>query len=276
MGADLKQIKLRMKTVDSMMHVTAAMKLMSSSMIKKAEDNYKKYQQYYNVVSDIFKQLDFYRINYNQIKKSDLARDVIFIIESDRGLAGGFNVAVEREFHAIDNHHNAVIIPIGKKACSFVESNGLKSDMYIESSEKPDLKLLSEFISRITQDIKDGKVSNVFLVTTKYRNPLIHNPSVINLFGDESDLAKEDLFDFDIEPGFNDLYFGFLNQYLLTSLKSFIYESYLSEQHARHNAMQTATENAEEMLEDLNLSYNRARQNTITQEITEIVAGAQL
>lgn len=269
---DIKQIRNRIKSVDSTLHITKAMKLVASSKIKRAEDNFRSLSFYSDSVGETMRGLLSGECKDSPfVTPANAAAPVCYImIEADRGLAGGYNSQINKLFEAQEGEKT--VIPIGKRACDYCSRRGIEAPLSFSSSEHIDNDGITAVADFISEAMENGEISGVKILYTKYRNALVQQAEVKELLPLKADAASPSLTEY--EPSREAVLDYAVPMYLSTTVRSAVRESFLCEQYARRNAMDSATENATDMIDSLSLQYNRARQNSITQEITEIVAGA--
>lgn len=277
MGADIKAIRARIKSVDSTKHITKAMQLVASSKIKKASNKMEASRFYRQVMLDAFADLSAEKSRYS-VQRDKSLPVLYIIIAGDRGLAGGYNNNIFRSSGTV-LRDNDLILPIGKRAVEYYSRRAKVIADKFTSVERFD-SVCSAEVARLVRDMYDEeKISAVCLVYTRFESMLSQSPEIIHLLplgkdesgvmvGEKSNALVE------YEPSAEEVLAAVIPEYISGVLYSATAESYASELAARRNAMDTATKNADEMLDELSLSYNRARQGAITQEITEIVAGA--
>ncbi len=265
MGADTKALRTRIKSVDSTLHLTKAMGLVASSKIRHASEVMNKSRQYSKAVSEIVELLTA----CNECKKSpyikgnDSGKTRIIIIAGDRGLAGGYNANV---FRLAKEYEGAEFVPIGKRACERF-GNGYSS------SEHFSLEDGAKLAAELCKDFADGKFSKLGIISTKYVSIMTQEARIswiLPLTADSERKSVGTIFEPDELTILNEA----VPEYVNGKLIGYIRESYASEVAARRMAMDSAGKNAQSMIDNLQLDYNRARQGAITQEITEIVAGS--
>ena len=278
----MKEIKTRIKSVESTKQITKAMELVSSSKFRKAKERAESARPYfntlYNTVQDIAKNTSNSR---NVFLKERKVNNVCYIvIAGDRGLAGGYNSNILKAVIAHNKLGTGKVITVGKKAKESLSKRGYEVIDYIESVGK----CVSEDANRVAQTAmeayKNGEVDEVNLVYTEFISALSQEPKIVKLLPvtiDNTNTEKE------VKKGkaavqylpSADAVLGYiLPKYVSGSVYGAIAESFASEQAARRTAMESATDNANEMISKLELVYNRARQAAVTQEISEIVGGA--
>lgn len=264
MGADIKSLRNRIKSVDSTLHLTKAMGLVASSKIRRATDAMLKSREYaksLNKVINLLKQCGECRRSPYMAKREG-GRTRIIVIAGDRGLAGGYNANV---FRLAREYDGAEIIPIGKRA--FDRFGG--ELMLAEGFSSKDAFSLSK---RLCKEFCEGKFDRLGIICTRYISVMSQQAEIRWLLPLTSDGSAEKgsvLF----EPDEPTVLQTAVPEYVAGMLVAAVYESFASEVAARRCAMDSAGKNAQQMISDLELEYNRARQSAITQEITEIVAG---
>ncbi len=265
MGANIKQLRTRIKSVDSTLHLTKAMGLVASSKIRKATDSMIKGQEYANAFKETVSLLTSYdeckKMPYMAVRRDE--RICLVVIAGDRGLAGGYNANV---FRLLREYPNAKVIPIGKRACErFGEP--------IKSAERYSYSDAIALAQELCRDFIQEKFDKFGILSTKYVSLMSQEAYVQWLLPlTASDKAKNDTAIF--EPDELTVLNAVVPDYIAAMIISCVKESFASEVAARRVAMDNAEKNAREMIDNLELEYNRARQGAITQEITEIVAGS--
>ena len=278
----MKEIKSRIKSVESTKQITKAMELVSSSKFRKAKERAESARPYfntlYNTVQDIAKNTSNSR---NVFLKERKVNNVCYIvIAGDRGLAGGYNSNILKAVIAHNKLGTGKVITVGKKAKESLSKRGYEVIDYIESVEKCVYEDANRVAQTAMEAYKNGEVDEVNLVYTEFISALSQEPKIVKLLPvtiDNTNTEKE------VKKGkaavqylpSADAVLGYvLPKYVSGSVYGAIAESFASEQAARRTAMESATDNANEMISKLELVYNRARQAAVTQEISEIVGGA--
>ena len=265
MGADIKSLRTRIKSVDSTLHLTKAMGLVASSKIRRATDSMNKGREYAAALTETVELLS----TYEECQKSPYMRAAtgeklgLIVIAGDRGLAGGYNANI---FRLLKEYPNAEIIPIGKRACDRFPGKLL----YAEQFTYADSKIIADQVCR---EFSEGTFDRVGIVCTKYISLMSQEATVrwlLPLQKSESKGAASAVF----EPDEVTVLEAVIPEYVAGMLVASVKESFAGEVAARRVAMDSAGKNAQEMIDQLGLEYNRARQGAITQEITEIVAGS--
>ena len=267
MGADIKKLRNRIKSVNSTLHLTKAMGLVASSKIKRANRSMfssREYRNSYAETIDVLTQsTECAKSPYMQ--KRDGGRVCLICIAGDRGLAGGYNANV---FKLCKEYENASFIPIGKRAC---ERFSLPI-LLVENFCYNDAKKISD---KICSDFANGEYDKVGIVYTKYISIMSQEAEIKWILPlEKANVSNNTSIIF--EPDEITVLNSAIPEYIAATIISLVKESYASEVAARRVAMDSAEKNAQEMIDELGIEYNRARQGAITQEITEIVAGSGL
>ena len=266
MGADIKSLRIRIRSVDSTMHLTKAMGLVASSKIRRASRNMMTSREYASAMQDVVNVLraapECERSPY--MRPSGKGTRLI-VIAGDRGLAGGYNANV---FRLAATMPEAEIVAIGKRACDRYDQPFVSSERYPAAEAK-------KLADAQCRDCLDGKYERLGILYTRYKSMMSQEATVmwvLPLEKTEKAEGGDPLFEPDEQTVLN----AAVPTYVSGILSACIKESFASEVAARRMAMDSASKNAQEMIDRLQLQYNRARQNSITQEITEIVAGSGL
>ena len=280
MGADIKSLRNRIKSVDSTLHLTKAMGLVASSKIRRATENMQKSRQYMKALSDAVDSLtsspETKKSPY--LKANDNEKICLIVIAGDRGLAGGYNSNIFRLTEALSKDKDAVYLPIGKKALEYYTNRG--RDVF--SSDFGCVTYVGvggafNAASIICDAFRCGDIANVILVYTKFVSMISQLPVYEELLpleideNERNDFTPDPVFEGDAE----ELLEKIIPEYVGGIIYSAVCESLASESGARRSSMNAANKNAAEMIDALMLKYNRARQAVITQEITEIVSGSE-
>lgn len=282
----MKEIKTRIKSVESTRQITKAMELVSSSKFRKAKERAQSTKPYfdtlYSTVQNIAKNTSNSK---NVFLKERKVNNVCYIvIAGDRGLAGGYNSNVLKTVIAHNNNKASKVVTVGKKAKESLSKRGFTVIDSINSVEDAVYDDANRITQKVMQAYKDGEYDEVNLVYTEFVSALSQEPRIVKLLPvtidtNTIDTNKKDEFKkskaaVQYLPSADAVLGYVLPKYISGSVYGAIAESYASEQAARRTAMESATDNANEMISKLELVYNRARQAAVTQEISEIVAGA--
>lgn len=266
MGADIKQLRTRIKSVDSTLHLTKAMGLVASSKIRKATSAMFAGKEYSSALKETISLLSA----NDECKKSPYAtlrdgnRTLLVVIAGDRGLAGGYNA---NAFRLFNEYQGCEVIAIGKRACERFSQPVVYAENY--SYERA-----VDAANYICNAFLEQKIDRAGILYTKY-NSLMSQESTVEWLlpivgGDKK--PQNAIFEPDELTVLNSV----IKEYIAGMIVALVKESFASEIAARRVAMDNAEKNAKEMIDKLNVEYNRARQGSITQEITEIVAGSSV
>ncbi len=263
MGANIKNLRIRIKSVDSTLHLTNAMGLVASSKIRKATEKMMKAREYSAAHEESINLLLACRESEKSpfVKKHEGNRTKIIVIAGDRGLAGGYNSNV---FKLAAQYPDAEIRTIGKKAAERFDTAPISVEKFTYAD-----------CIGLTRDLCRGYAENefdkLFVIHTNYISVMSQEAVITQLLplNTENKKASTGII---FEPDELTVLNALIPEYVAGKLYAFVRESNACEQVARRNAMDSASKNAEDMLDSLYLEYNRARQGAITQEITEIVA----
>jgi len=282
MAATMKEIKLRINSVTNTMQITKAMELVASSKLRRAQDRMTKSRPYfetlYQTLSDIAALNSDNTSPYTQVR--EVKRSCWIVIAGDRGLAGGYNSNVLKLAMAEMAGKDAVVVPIGKKALEYFRHRQipLLTEAYASAASLSVSDCFS-LARLLCEQFCKGDFDEIHIVFTTFVSVLAQQPTTLQLLPRTAELrpvsaaASKQVIMY--EPDSESVYNAIVPECLGGMIFGSLCESITSELGARRTAMDSATENAKEMLDDLSLKYNRARQGNITQEITEIVAGSQ-
>lgn len=276
-GSSMKDIKLRIKSIQGTRQITKAMQLVASSKLRRAKERMEQSAPYFRTFSHIIDRLSCSADRSDSVffTGRDAKKSCHCVIAGDRGLAGGYNSNVFKEVvrHCGESGLETQLLPIGRKTVEhFKKSFEFLDESY---STAADISIGDCFKlgAMLTEKFLDGEFDELYLTYTLYKNVLHQEPVTMRIFPLSADEDRKRT-QIECETGFGGTVRSLMPSYVASVIYSAVAQSYVSELTARQNAMDTATSNADEMLSELQLQYNRARQAGITQEITEIVAGA--
>jgi F-type H+-transporting ATPase subunit gamma len=282
--ANLKEIRIRISSVESTMQITSAMKMVSAAKLKKAQDAIIQLRPYANKLTEMLVNLNASLVSGdgNSYSKEREVKNILFVtITSNRGLCGGFNSNIIKRTSALIKQEfekcNSSIISIGKKSSEYFPKNGFNvisthDDLY----NKITFNAVSEIAESIMNDFANAKYDKVFLVYNQFKNAatqIIMNENYLPVEMPEDESAT--IGDYIFEPSKEEIVDVLIPKSLKTQLFKAILDSHAAEHGARMTAMHKATDNANDLKDDLTLFYNKARQAAITGEILEIVGGAE-
>lgn len=282
MASNMKAVKLRIKSVQSTMQITKAMELVASSKLRKAKERAEVCRPYFETMHQTLVDIAQGNTDFSSVyaRESGNEKCCYVLIAGDRGLAGGYNTNLFKCLEAASVNQDFLVLPIGKKAVEYSKRNGFAC--VTESfGEIADVSVADcfEMANLLCGEFKKGEFGHIDLCYTKFVSMLSQQPSAIPVLPLKDLTDKQDTKSIRnlilYEPDASEVFDAIVPEYLAGLIYGAVCESVASELAARRTAMEAATNNAEEMIEKLNLHYNRARQASITQEITEIVGGAE-
>ncbi len=283
--ASMRDIKRRKGSIQSTQQITKAMKLVSTVKLQRAKQRAEQSKAYFNcmyeTVTSVLAKTG--NLNHPYLNGGDSAKKAVIVITSNRGLAGGYNsnivklVTQQSGFKKED----LCIYAVGKKGKDALNRHGYEiveedSDI-IEEPLYVDAMALS---SRVLEAYTKGEVGEIYIAYTAFKNTVVHEPTLLKLLPvepekkEEKAQEKESKALMSFEPNDDEALELIIPKYVTSLIYGGLIEAVASENGARMQAMDSATSNAEEMIDHLSLMYNRARQGSITQELTEIIAGA--
>lgn len=288
--ASMRDIKRRKESVQSTGQITKAMKLVSSVKLQKAkvgaEVSKPYFETMYNTVASMIAKSG--QMSHPFLQKSQSDKKAVILITSNRGLAGGYNSNVMKLVSKDErfNQENTVIYAVGTKGRDGMDRQKYQvAQDYSEAMNEPMYSDAMEIGKEVLSQFVRGEIGEIYLAYTIFKNTVVQIPTLTKLLpidaediGSESEDVSEDPIDkitlMNYEPEPEEALDAIVPKYINSLIYGGLVESYASENGARMQAMDSATSNAEEMISDLSLKYNRARQASITQELTEIIAGA--
>ncbi len=279
--ASMRDIKRRKGSIQSTQQITKAMKLVSTVKLQRAKQNAEKSQTYfhcmYNTVHSILRKTQ--NLEHRYLKSGESGKKAVIVITSNRGLAGGYNSNVTKLITQGElANEDLVIYAIGKKGKdSLAKSYEIRAD-YSDAIDDPTYADAMKISKEVLDAFEEGEISEIYLAYTGFKNTVVHIPTLLKLLpveiSDEEEVAEDDQILMNFEPQDEEALDLLIPKYITSLIYGGMIEAIASENGARMQAMDSATSNAEEMIDDLTLLYNRARQGSITQELTEIIAGA--
>ncbi len=282
--ASMRDIKRRRSSIQSTGQITKAMKLVSTVKLQKAKGRAEESKPYFNhlyqTISAIFaKASPEVRAKYTSHKSG--AKKAIIVLTSNRGLAGGYNAnVVKMVMNCGIPKEELLIYAVGRKGRDTLRRRGYEIVKdYSEAMNSPLYSDASDISQDVMEAFEEGVIGEIYIAFTVFRNTVSQIPTMLKLMptddklgdGMENDGAAA-LMNF--EPGAEETLRMIIPKYVSGEIYGAMVESLASENGARMQAMDNATNNADEMISKLSLQYNRARQSSITQELTEIIAGA--
>ena len=282
MAGSMKDIKLRIKSVESTMQITKAMELVASSKMRRAKERVEHSRPYFETLHKTLTEIAAAdpRARNPYLRRAEIKKTLLIVIAGDRGLAGGYNSNVLRQ--AQQEAGDVVVLPIGKRSAEyfvhhevplFTQEVLLAADITVGEC--------FQLARRITEGYCKGEYDAVKICYTRFDSMMTQTASTMEVLPlsiepTEQQKAEARRSQILYKPSSEEVFRAIIPEYVAGIVYGAVCESVVSELAARRTAMDAATKNAGEMIDHLNLYYNRARQAAITQEITEIVAGAEI
>ena len=281
MAGSMKDIKLRIKSVESTMQITKAMELVASSKMRRAKERVEHSRPYFETLYESLTKIAAAdpRARNPYLRRDDIKRTLLVVIAGDRGLAGGYNANVFKQADAAEGP--VTVLPIGKRSAEYFAHHG--AGLFTpEVLMAADVSVSECFTlsHQITEGFLKGEYDAVKLCYTRFDSMMTQTATTLEVLPltiepTEAQKAEARRSQILYKPSCEEVFGAIIPEYVAGVLYGAVCESVASELAARRTAMDAATKNAGEMIEHLNLYYNRARQAAITQEIIEIVAGAE-
>lgn len=287
--ASMRDIKRRKGSIQSTQQITKAMKLVSTVKLQRARQNAERSQNYftcmYETVTSILDRTIGMKHPY--LDGTGSGKKAIIVMTSNRGLAGGYNSNIVKLVTGSGfAKEDVVIYAVGKKGRDALDRQGY--EIVVDASDIAEEPVYADAMAlarRLLSSFEKGEISEIYLAYTHFKNTVSHIPTLLKLLpvqmpdrqeepGEEAETEEKISAPMNFEMEDEDALNLLIPKYITSLIYGGLVESVASENGARMQAMDSATSNAEEMIEDLTLMYNRARQGSITQELTEIIAGA--
>ena len=277
MPQEVTRIKKRIKSVSSSYKITSAMKLVSTVKLKKWKNKMLANKEYASQIDQIaetvFSHIEKSNNPFFEERNSD--KNLYIVLSSSLGLCGSYNSNIFRLADAkIKDSDDAIIL--GNKAIAHYKDGAFNHiETFKEYSNVSDEKMISSIVEYIKTEYIKGTYQEIHIIYTSYKNSLVFHPVDYTLLPLKMEISEKSAYPPIMEPNQEALIDVLVPIYLKNSVYAKFLESEVCEQAARSNAMENATKNAEELLENLQIEFNKARQGAITQEITEIVGASQ-
>ncbi|WP_163527428.1 F0F1 ATP synthase subunit gamma [Halobacillus ihumii] len=283
--ASLRDIKGRINSTKKTKQITKAMEMVSASKLNRAEQNARSFVPYSEKIQEVVTGIAAGggTIKHPMLEAREVKRTGYIVITSDRGLAGAYNSSVLRKvYQEIKQNHTSAdeytLITLGRVGRDFFRKRNMPIDNEVTGiSDQPDFADISTITSETVQLYTDGKIDQLYMYYNHYVSAItqeVTEKKVLPLtnLGEQGKAAASSSYEY--EPSQEEILEVLLPQYAESLIYGALLDGKASEHAARMTAMKSATDNADDLIGDLSLSYNRARQAAITQEITEIVGGA--
>ena len=282
MAGSMKDIKLRIKSVESTMQITKAMELVASSKMRRAKERVEHSRPYFETLHETLTKIAAAdpRARNPYLRRDEIKRTLLIVIAGDRGLAGGYNSNVLKQAGAEEGE--VVVLPIGKRSAEyFVHHEVPLFTQEVLLAAEISVGECFQLSRQITEGYRKGEYDAVKICYTRFDSMMTQTATTMEVLPlsiepTEQQKAEARRSQILYKPSSEEVFSAIIPEYVAGVVYGAVCESVASELAARRTAMDAATKNAGEMIDHLNLYYNRARQAAITQEITEIVAGAEI
>lgn len=285
-SGNMQDIKRRIRSVNSTEHITNAMKLVSAAKLRRAKATFERTNEYFHYITESIEEIFNSTTEVPEqylLGSREIVNTCYIVITSNRGLCGAFNTNVikeaEAQMQSFDESEQPMIIAIGSRGKEYFEKRGYRIEReYLDSPEGISFEEAREISQPIVEKYNSGEIDEVVLVYTSYVNNLEQKVKSVRLLPFEIETDPEAMKidrQVEYEPSIEGFFNYLIPKYAEIMLYGAVVESATCEHAARRMAMENATDNAREMLGQLSLFYNRARQAAITNEIIEVVSGSE-
>lgn len=287
--ANAREIQARMKSIKDTMKITNAMCMISSSKLQKARKDLKNTEPYFYAIQEALSKMlelspdaaNLYFDEREYLPKQERKQGYI-VVTADKGMAGAYNHNVIKiaEKEALSDNKN-MLFAVGQVGRRYFEKKNIPVDINFRyTAQNPNMNRARVISEKVVELFKEKQLDEVYIVYTRMINPVTFDAEIKQLLplkkgGLEKQSDKNNYAYCSFEPDMDSVFEHIIPNYVAGFVYGALVESYCSEHNARMMAMQTATDAAKDMLKSLSIEYNRARQSAITQEITEVVAGAK-
>ena len=278
-GVSSKEIKNRIRSMESTKQITKAMEMVAASKLRRAQAQVLNSRPYFEILHATINEIADTNTDFSSpyLVQRPVKRTAYVVIAGDRGLAGGYNSNILKLCYAEMEGKNVAVLPIGKKAVEFFRSRKVEilTENYLEAEDVSAGDCFT-MAKTLCKAYLAGEFDEIRVGYTNFVSVLSQTPATLKMLPLLRQETGEKKASSDIlyEPDSETVFHAIIPEYVGGILYGALCESRASEQAARRTAMDSATQNADDMIADLSLKFNRARQAAITQEITEIVAGS--
>ena len=281
--ASMRDIKRRKSSVQSTQQITKAMKLVSTVKLQRAKGRAEKSKTYFSCMYDTVASMlsKAGTVNHPFLMAGESAKKAVIVITANRGLAGGYNSNIVKLIKNSDfKKEDLLLYTIGTKGKDALARLGytIAAD-YSEVIDEPMYSDAMEISKKLLEEFAAGRIGEIYVAYTGFKNTVTHVPTLLKLLPvkveDDRPQSEDHQAVMEFEPECEEAIDLIIPKYITSLIYGALIESVASENGARMQAMDSATSNADDMISKLSLLYNRARQSSITQELTEIIAGAE-
>ena len=284
--AGAKEIRNKIGSVKSTQKITKAMEMVAASKMRRSQDAMEATRPYAETMRKVIGHLANGSLEYKHpyLEEREAKRVGYIIVSTDRGLCGGLNINLFKKAMLdmkewSEKGADVELAIIGSKATAFFNNSGAKVAAQVSGlGDSPSLEDLIGSVSVMLKKYDEGELDRLFVVFNKFENTMVQEPTIDQLLplpkSDSEDMQRNHAWDYIYEPEPKPLLDALLVRYVESQVYQGVVENLACEQAARMIAMKAATDNASDLIDDLELVYNKARQAAITQELSEIVSGA--
>ena len=281
--ASMRDIKRRKSSVQSTQQITKAMKLVSTVKLQRAKGRAEKSKTYFSCMYDTVASMlsKAGTVNHPFLMAGESTKKAVIVITANRGLAGGYNSNIVKLIKNSDfKKEDLLLYTIGTKGRDALARLGytIAAD-YSEVIDEPMYSDAMEISKKLLEEFAAGRIGEIYVAYTGFKNTVTHVPTLLKLLPvkveDDRPQSEDHQAVMEFEPECEEAIDMIIPKYITSLIYGALIESVASENGARMQAMDSATSNADDMISKLSLLYNRARQSSITQELTEIIAGAE-
>ena len=281
--ASMRDIKRRKSSVQSTQQITKAMKLVSTVKLQRAKGRAEKSKTYFSCMYDTVASMlsKAGTVNHPFLMAGESTKKAVIVITANRGLAGGYNSNIVKLIKNSDfKNEDLLLYTIGTKGRDALARLGytIAAD-YSEVIDEPMYSDAMEISKKLLEEFAAGRIGEIYVAYTGFKNTVTHVPTLLKLLPvkveDDRPQSEDHQAVMEFEPECEEAIDLIIPKYITSLIYGALIESVASENGARMQAMDSATSNADDMISKLSLLYNRARQSSITQELTEIIAGAE-
>ncbi|WP_294494339.1 F0F1 ATP synthase subunit gamma [uncultured Ruminobacter sp.] len=280
-----KEVRSKIFSVKNTQKITSAMQMVAASKMRKAQERMEHSRPYTSAMLKLIGHIARAHLEYKHpyTVERPIKNVGYIIVSTDRGLCGGLNINLFKNVLTQISEYQSKgvessVALLGSKACNFFSKFGLKTMAHVSGmGDDPKVENLIGAVRLMLQAYNKGEIDRLCIVYNKFVNTMVQTPvieQIIPLIPNENSSVKDDYWDYIYEPDAEQLLNTIFSRYIESVVYQGVVENLASEQAARMVAMKAATDNAERLVDDLQLVYNKARQAGITQELTEIVSGA--
>ena len=281
--ASMRDIKRRKSSVQSTQQITKAMKLVSTVKLQRAKGRAEKSKTYFSCMYDTVASMlsKAGTVNHPFLMAGESTKKAVIVITANRGLAGGYNSNIVKLIKNSDfKKEDLLLYTIGTKGRDALARLGYTiAEDYSEVIDEPMYSDAMEISKKLLEEFAAGRIGEIYVAYTGFKNTVTHVPTLLKLLPvkveDDRPQSEDHQAVMEFEPECEEAIDLIIPKYITSLIYGALIESVASENGARMQAMDSATSNADDMISKLSLLYNRARQSSITQELTEIIAGAE-